>query len=62
MSIESKYEYFRAIYDRYQSARKKEKKIILDEFFKNCNYNRKYAIRLSNLILQAKSIKNLSLR
>jgi hypothetical protein len=62
MSIGSKYEYFRAIYDRYHSASKKDKKIILDEFCKNCNYNRKYAIRLLNSPLETKSKKNLSRR
>jgi len=62
MSIEYKYEYFRAIYDRYHSVSKAEKKIILDEFCKNCNYNRKYAIRLLNSPLKTKSKDNLSCR
>jgi len=62
MSIAAKYEYFQAIYDRYHSASKKEKKVILDEFCNNCNYNRKYAIRLLNSPLETKSITNLSRR
>ncbi len=62
MSIAAKYEYFRAIYHRYHSASKKEKKIILDEFCNNCNYNRKYAIRLLNSPLETKSTTNLSRR
>jgi hypothetical protein len=59
MSITAKYEYFKAIYHRYPSASKKQKKIILDEFFNNCNYNRKYAIRLLNSPLEAKSTTHL---
>ena len=62
MSIASKYEYFRAIYNRYHSAKKAKKKMILDEFCKNCNYNRKYAIRLLNSPLETKSTNNLSRR
>jgi hypothetical protein len=62
MSITAKYEYFKAIYHRYHSASKKQKKIILDEFCNNCNYNRKYAIRLLNSPLEAKSKPHLSRR
>jgi len=62
MSISAKYEYFRTIYDRYHSVTKAKKKIILDEFCKNCNYNRKYAIRLLNSPLETKSTNNLSRR
>jgi len=62
MSIAAKYEYYQAIYDRYHSASKKEQKIILDEFCNNCNYNRKYAIRLLNSPLETKSITSLSRR
>ncbi len=54
ISIAAKYKYFQAIYHRYNSTSKKEKKIILDEFCSNCNYNRKYAIRLSNSPLESK--------
>ena len=38
--------YLYAIGDRYRNATKKEKELILDEFTKVCNYNRKYATRL----------------
>ena len=62
MSIASKYEYFRAIYDRYHSVKKAIKTIILDEFCTNCNYNRKYAIRLLNSPIEKKSTENLSRR
>ena len=48
MSPVSKKEYFVKIRDRYKNASKKEKQVILDEFCKVCNYNRKYAIRLIN--------------
>ena len=41
-------EYLKRIYSRYHKSSKEEKKKILDEFCKNCNYNRKYAIRLLN--------------
>ena len=48
MSQENKQAYTNAIKDRYKNSSKQEKKIILDEFCKVCNYNRKYAIRLLN--------------
>jgi hypothetical protein len=48
MSQKDKLVYANAIRDRYQGSNKQEKKIILDEFCKVCNYNRKYAIRLLN--------------
>ena len=48
MSCASRREYLRRIYARYQEARPPEKKGILDEFCANCDYNRKYAIRLLN--------------
>ena len=41
-------EYLRAIYERYQTAGRKSKKVILNEFCTNTGYNRKYAIRLLN--------------
>jgi hypothetical protein len=62
MSTGSKYEYLRAIYDRYHSASKAVKKIILDEFCNNCTYNRKYAIRRLNSPLETISQNNLSRR
>jgi len=43
-----RWEYLRAIYDRYQKAGRKGKKAILSEFCANAGYNRKYAIRLLN--------------
>jgi hypothetical protein len=43
-----KWEYLRAIYERYQTAGRKSKKVILNEFCTNTGYNRKYAIRLLN--------------
>ena len=48
MSQKDKLVYTNAIRDRYKKSSKQEKKIILDEFCKVCNYNRKYAIRLLN--------------
>jgi hypothetical protein len=48
MSQKDKLVYTNAIRDRYKKSTKQEKKIILDEFCKVCNYNRKYAIRLLN--------------
>ena len=46
MGKRGKKEYLRAILKRYTLADKKEKRSILDEFCKVCEYNRKYAIRL----------------
>jgi len=46
MSHSSKKEYLREIKERYFSASKSEKSVILDEFCRVCSYNRKYAIRL----------------
>lgn len=46
METQGKREYLGAIRRRYVLADKKEKRIILDEFCKVCQYNRKYAIRL----------------
>jgi hypothetical protein len=48
MSNKAKREYLLEIRNRYFSSSKTQKKIILDEFCKNCSYNRKYAIRLIN--------------
>jgi len=48
MSKRAKREYLREIQERYKTATKQEKKIILDEFCKVCGYNRKYAIRILN--------------
>ena len=46
MRKRGKQEYPQAILKRYRLADKKEKRAILDEFCKVCEYNRKYAIRL----------------
>jgi len=51
MSTTSKREYFNSIRIRYQTSPKGVKTIILDEFCRVCEYDRKYAIRL----LQRKS-------
>jgi hypothetical protein len=48
MSHKDKLVYINAIKDRYINSNKQEKKLILDEFCKVCNYNRKYAIRILN--------------
>ena len=40
--------YLKKIYCRYHKSKKEQKKKILDEFCYNCNYNRKYAIRILN--------------
>ncbi len=46
MSQRAKWEYFRAIYDRYHKAERRSKHVILSEFCANTGYHRKYAIRL----------------
>ena len=46
MGIQSRREYLEAVRKRYHLANKREKGIILNEFCKVCEYNRKYAIRL----------------
>lgn len=46
MSNSSKQEYLQEIKERYFSASKTEKSLILNEFCRVCNYNRKYAVRL----------------
>ena len=48
MSQKGKWEYFRAIYERYRKADRKSKQVILNEFCLNTGYHRKYAIRLLN--------------
>jgi hypothetical protein len=45
---QGRWEYLRAIYERYQKAERKGKKVILSEFCANTGYNRKNAIRLLN--------------
>lgn len=46
MRFELRRQYLDSIRWRYKGARKKDKKIILDEFCRVCGYSRKYAIRI----------------
>jgi hypothetical protein len=48
LGSKGRWEYLRAIYERYQRAAGKDKKVILSEFCANTGYHRKYAIRLLN--------------
>ena len=48
MGQKAKWEYFRAICERYRRADRKTKRAILNEFCVNTGYHRKYAIRLLN--------------
>jgi hypothetical protein len=48
MSGKSKKEYLVRIRERYRTASKEEKALLLDEVCLNCDYNRKYAIRVLN--------------
>src|SRR5882724_823446 len=43
-----RWEYLRAIYERYRVAGREDKNVILSEFCANTGYHRKYAIRLLN--------------
>jgi len=45
---QGRWEYLRAIYERYRPAGRKAKHVILSEFCANTGYHRKYAIRLLN--------------
>jgi transposase InsO family protein len=45
---EARWEYFRAVYERYRKADRQARQVMLDEFCSNSGYNRKYAIRLLN--------------
>ena len=60
MSPKSKKEYAREIRNRYKKSNKQEKRLILDEFCKICNYNRKYAIRILNSNFTPSHKNNLS--
>jgi len=44
----TKWEYFRAVYERYHKAGREAKQMMLSEFCLNTGYHRKYAIRLLN--------------
>jgi hypothetical protein len=48
VSHKARWEYFRAIYGRYQKGDRKAREAILNEFCLNTGYHRKYAIRLLN--------------
>ena len=48
MGNKGRWEYLRAIYERYRKAGRKAKQAILNEFCANTGYHRKYAIRLLN--------------
>lgn len=48
MGHKAKWEYFRAIYERYREAGREAKHVMLNEFCWNTGYHRKYAIRLLN--------------
>ena len=48
MGHKAKWEYFRAVYERYHKAERKAKQLMLNEFCLNTGYHRKYAIRLLN--------------
>jgi hypothetical protein len=48
MGKKTKWDYFRAIYQRYRKASVSEKTQILEEFSQVCGYNRKYAIAKLN--------------
>jgi len=44
----AKWEYFRAVYERYRQAGREAKPVMLKEFCWNTGDHRKYAIRLLN--------------
>ncbi|MBZ5670602.1 MAG: hypothetical protein LAO04_12840 [Acidobacteriia bacterium] len=44
MSYKARWEYFRAIYGRYQKGDRQARQAILNEFCLNTGYHRKYAI------------------
>ena len=48
MGQKAKWEYFRAVYERYHKAGREAKQMMLNEFCLNTGYHRKYAIRLLN--------------
>ena len=48
MGSKARWEYFRAIYERYRKAERKAKQAMLNEFCSNTGYHRKDAIRLLN--------------
>ena len=57
MPIELRRQYLQTIRERYKNAPKKQKNLILTEFCQNCNYSRKYAIRILNGQIEPRSKK-----
>jgi hypothetical protein len=62
MGPESKKDYTRKIKNRYHNSTKKEKQLILNEFCKVCDFNRKYAIQILNSSFIPSHKKNLQKR
>lgn len=54
-----KWEYMKAIFNRYHKASKAIKRIILDEFCKVCGYHRKHAIRKLNISFSNEKSKSI---
>jgi hypothetical protein len=52
MSHRSRWEYLRAIYARYRQADRRLKQMIVNEFCANTGYNRKYAIRTRQPVVE----------
>ena len=57
MGNRGRWEYLMAIYERYRTAGRKAKQVILSEFCANTGYHRKYAIRLLNGVQPEKQPK-----
>jgi len=57
MSNGSRKEYLHEIQERYWFAPRKEQGNILDEFCRICGYNRKYAIRILNILPKEKKLQ-----
>src|SRR3989441_5375038 len=55
---QTKWEYLRAIYERYRQAGHRVKHVILNEFCLNTGYHRKYAIRLPPEIRDSASARS----
>jgi len=62
MSGRSKWEYFRAIRERYGKAAPAVKSRMLDEFCQVCGYHRKYAIRKLNGLLREPAERSVNRR
>ena len=48
MGHEAKWEYSRAVYERYRTANRKVKQLMLNEFCLNTGYHRKYVMLFYN--------------